>query len=253
MGRRKKRRGHGTLLLIVELILGIVILIGFFGVGAYFLCPLKNVKVEGTDLYTSEEIQGYILDDEYSGNAMYAFIKNKMFPKGDAEFIDSFDVKLTSMNSLTIVCNEKKILGYLIQEDGNYVYFDYNGRIAEISQTFVDRGYMKVEGVSCENPERGKKLTIGKEQIGYLTSLIKILQKNNLMPNVVSYDENSHIILSYETYNISLGSSVYLEEKIDRVLRILPQLDGLHGTLHLENYSSASTDIVFEKDNYSDE
>ena len=64
MGRRKKRRGHGTLLLIVELILGIVILIGFFGVGAYFLCPLKNVKVEGTDLYTSEEIQGYILDDE---------------------------------------------------------------------------------------------------------------------------------------------------------------------------------------------
>ncbi|SEA58049.1 cell division protein FtsQ [Pseudobutyrivibrio sp. ACV-2] len=253
MGRRRKKRGHGALLLIVELILGIVILIGFFGVGAYFLCPLKNVKVEGTDLYTSEEIQGYILDDEYSGNAMYAFIKNKMFPKGDAEFIDSFDVKLTSMNSLTIVCNEKKILGYLIQEDGNYVYFDYNGRIAEISQTFVDRGYMKVEGVSCENPERGKKLTIGKEQIGYLTSLIKILQKNNLMPNVVSYDENSHIILSYETYNISLGSSVYLEEKIDRVLRILPQLDGLHGTLHLENYSSASTDIVFEKDNYSDE
>ncbi len=253
MGRRRKKRGHGALLLIVELILGIVILIGFFCVGAYFLCPLKNVKVEGTNLYTSEEIQGYILDDEYSGNAMYAFIKNKMFPKGDAEFIDSFDVKLTSMNSLTIVCNEKKILGYLIQEDGNYVYFDYNGRIAEISQTFVDRGYMKVEGVSCENPERGKKLTIGKEQIGYLTSLIKILQKNNLMPNVVSYDENSHIILSYETYNISLGSSVYLEEKIDRVMRILPQLDGLHGTLHLENYSSASTDIVFEKDNYSDE
>ena len=176
-----------------------------------------------------------------------------MFPKGDAEFIESFDVKLTSMNSLTIVCNEKKILGYLIQEDGNYVYFDYNGRIAEISQTFVDRGYMKVEGVSCENPERGKKLTIGKEQIGYLTSLIKILQKNNLMPNVVSYDESSHIILSYDTYNISLGSSVYLEEKIDRVMRILPQLEGLHGTLHLENYSSASTDIVFQKDNYSDE
>lgn len=249
MGRRRQRRSHGFILLLVELILGIIILIGFFGVGAYFLCPLKKVAVEGTDLYTPEEIQEYILDDEYSGNAMYAFIKNKLFPKGDAEFIDSFDVKLTSMNNLTIVCNEKKILGYLIQEDGTYVYFDYNGKITEISQTFVDRGYMKVEGVSCEKPERGEKLSIGKEQVGYLTSLIKILQKNNLMPNVVSYDENSHIILSYDTYNISLGSSVYLEEKIDRMMRILPQLDGLHGTLHLENYSSASTDIVFEKDN----
>ncbi len=253
MSRKRKKKRSGALLLIIEIILGLTILVGFAGVGAYFLCPLQEVSVEGTDLYTAEEIQGYILDDEYSGNAIYAFLKNKAFPKGDAEFIDSFDVKLTGMNSLTIICNEKIILGYLSQEDGNYIYFDYDGVITEISQTFVDRGYMKVEGVSCEEPERGKKLTIGEEQIGYLTSLIKILQKNNLMPNVVSYDENGRIILAYDTYNISLGSSVYLEEKIDRVMRILPQLEGLHGTLHLENYSNASTDIVFEKDGTSEE
>ena len=253
MSRKRKKKRSGALLLIIEIILGLTILVGLAGVGAYFLCPLQEVSVEGTDLYTAEEIQGYILDDEYSGNAIYAFLKNKAFPKGDAEFIDSFDVKLTGMNSLTIICNEKKILGYLSQEDGNYIYFDYDGVITEISQTFVDRGYMKVEGVSCEEPERGKKLTIGEERIGYLTSLIKILQKNNLMPNVVSYDENGRIILAYDTYNISLGSSVYLEEKIDRVMRILPQLEGLHGTLHLENYSNSSADIVFEKDGTSEE
>jgi len=68
------------------------------------------------------------------------------------------------------------------------------------------------------------------------------------MPNVVSYDENSHITLKYDTYNIALGSSVYLEEKIDRALKILPQIEGLQGTLHLENYSTQNTDIVFEKD-----
>ena len=152
------------------------------------------------------------------------------------------------MNSITIHCNEKKILGYILQEDGKYIYFNYSGVIVEISETFVDRGYMKVEGVECEKPEIGSTLSIGEEQIGYLTSLIKILNKNDLMPNVVSYDENGRIVLSYDTYNIALGSSVYLEEKIDRALRILPQLDGLSGTLHLENYSSSSTDIVFEKD-----
>ncbi len=248
MARKKKRRKSGFLLVLIELILGLVIL-AVFAVGlAYYLCPLQEVAVEGTDLYTAEEIQGYILDDEYSGNTVYAFAKNKLFPKGDAEFIDSFDVKITGMNSLTIVCNEKKILGYMAEPDGRYIYFNYDGVITEISETYVDRGYMKVEGVSCEEPERGQTLSIGEDQIGYLTSLIKILQKNDLMPNVVSYDEEGRITLGYDTYNISLGSSVYLEEKIDRVLRILPQLDGLHGTLHLENYSNASTDIVFEKD-----
>ena len=79
MARRRRKKSHGFILVLVELILGIIILIGLFGVGAYFLCPLKKVAVEGTDLYTSQEIEEYILDDEYSGNAMYAFIKNKLF------------------------------------------------------------------------------------------------------------------------------------------------------------------------------
>lgn len=253
MSKRRRRRRKAFVLILVELILAVVIVATLLAVGAYFLCPIKELSVEGTDLYTSEEIKNYILDDEYSGNAIYAFAKNKLFPKGDAEFIDSFDVKLTGMNSITIVCNEKKILGYIPQEDGKYIYFNYSGEIVEISETFVDRGYMKVEGVVCEEPEIGVKLPIGKEQIGYLTSLIKILNKNDLMPNVVSYDEDGRITLSYDTYNISLGSSVYLEEKIDRALRILPQLEGMVGTLHLENYSTSSTDIVFEKDSGEEE
>ena len=248
MSRRRKKRRRAFVLVLIEFLLAVVIVVGLLGVGAYFLCPIKEVSVEGTDLYTADEIKGYILDDEYSFNAVYVFIKNKLFPKGDAEFIDSFDVQLTGMNSVNIVCNEKKILGYIYQEDGKYVYFNYSGEIVEISETFVDRGYMKVEGVYCEEPKIGEKLPIGKEQIGYLTSLIKILNKNDLMPNVISYDEDGRIILSYDTYNIAIGSSVYLEEKIDRALRILPQLEGMSGTLHLENYSSSSTDIVFEKD-----
>jgi hypothetical protein len=134
-----------------------------------------------------------------------------------------------------------------------YIYFDYDGDIVEISESFVDRDYMRVEGVTCEEAEIGKKLRIGDDEIGYLTSLIKILNKNNLMPNGISYDDRGRITLRYDTYNISLGSSVYLEEKIDRLTRILPQIEGLYGTLHLENYSNQNTDIVFEKEEITEE
>ncbi len=244
--RRKRRKSH--ILAIIEIIFSLILLLVILGILAYFLCPLTDVSVEGTDLYTSDQVSEYILDDKYSTNTIYAFLKNKLFPKGDAEFIESFDVKITGMHSITIVCNEKPILGYISQEDGKYIYFNYDGSITEISESYIDRGYMQVEGVTCEEPEVGMTLPIGDDQIGYLTSLIKILQKNDIMPNVVSYDENSHITLKYDTYNISLGSSVYLEEKIDRALKILPQIEGLQGTLHLENYSTQNTDIVFEKD-----
>lgn len=250
MSKRKKRRRSvfGFIVVLIELILGIGIILAIVGAAAYYFCPLKDVKVEGTDLYTKDEIVEYVLDDEYCSNTVYAFVKNKVFPKGDAEFIESFDVAITGRNSLTITCNEKPIMGYVALEDGRYIYFNYDGVIVEVSESFIDRGYMKVEGVTCQDPKVGDALNIGDDQVGYLTSLIKILQKNDLMPNVISYDENGRITLSYETYRISLGSYVYLEEKIDRVLRILPEIEGMYGTLHVENYSNQNTDIVFEKD-----
>ena len=132
MSRKRKRRRIGSLILgIIELLLAIVIFALIAMAAAYFLCPLKNVDVEGTDLYTKDEIVNYIIDDEYSHNTVYAFIKNKIFPKSDAEFIESFDVVIKGPNSLTIVCNEKSILGYILDEDGKYIYFDYDGKISE--------------------------------------------------------------------------------------------------------------------------
>jgi len=251
--QRKKRKRGGFILVIIEIILGIIILAMILGAAAYYFCPLKDVAVEGTDLYSSSEITEYILDDKYSSNTVYAFLKNKILPKSDAEFIESFDVKMTGLNSLTIVCNEKTILGYIVTEEEKYIYFDYDGIITEISESFVVRGYMRVDGVSPEEPKIGEELPIGEEQIGYLTSLIKILQKNSLMPNGITYDDKGRITLEYDTYKVSLGSSIYLEEKIDRLMRILPQIEGLYGTLHLENYSNQNTDIVFEKEQATEE
>ena len=246
--RRKKRKNKGIVIAIIEFVLAIVIIGALLAMADYFFCPLKKVTVEGTDLYTSKEVSDYILDDKYSSNTIYVFVKNKLFPKGDAEFIERFDVQITGMHSVNIVCKEKAILGYMTQDDGKYVYFNYEGKIAEISETYIERGYMKVDGVTCEEPKVGDKLSIGSDQIGYLTSLIKILKKNSLMPNEISYDENNHITLVYDTYNISLGNRSRLEEKIERVMLILPKIEGMQGTLHLENYSNQNTDIVFEKD-----
>ncbi len=245
MARRKKKRG-GLVLVIIEIILALIIILILAGVAAYYFCPLENVTVEGTDLYTDDEIKGYILDDEYSVNTVYVFLKNKLFPKDNAQFIESFDVKIKDRNSINIVCKEKTILGYIANEDGTYIYFDYNGIIAEISDVYID-GYMRVEGVVSEDAAIGDILNIGEDEVGYLTSLIKLLQKFDIIPHVISYDENKDITLKYDTYDIVVGSSAYLEEKIDRLEYILPQIEGMSGTLHLENYSNENTDIVFEK------
>ena len=241
-GSTKKNR----ILLIFEIVFGLILLLAIAGIVAYFTCPLKNVTVEGTDLYTKDEIVGYILDDKYCVNTVYVFLKNKVKPKKSAEFIESFDVKMKDKNTILIKVNEKSILGYMTNDESEYVYFNYDGLITEISKTYID-GYMEVSGVTYDDAKIGEKLSIGESELGYFTTLMKYIKKNKLVPKVIHYDENQNIILVFDDYNISLGSSSYLEEKLERLSYILPEIEGMQGTLHLENFSPNNTDVVFEK------
>lgn len=242
--RRRKRIGIG--LRIIRFILLLALFLGLLGAGIYYFCTLKTVTVEGTELYTDKEIEEYLLDDEYCTNTVYAFGKNLLFPKGNAEFIDHFEVKMTGIHSINIKAVEKVILGY-IADDGTYLYFDYNGDLVEISEAYVD-GYMKLNGLIVEEPQIGEALPIGEDKVGFLIACIKLVQKNDLMPEEIFYDDYGRMTLVYDNYKISLGNSSYLEEKISRLSYILPQIEGMSGTLHLENFSSDNTDIVFEKD-----
>lgn len=245
MAKRRKRKKKRFIFKLIKLILFLALVIGL-GIGfSYYFCGLKTVTVEGTDLYSDEEIKGYILDGDYSDNTVYVFVHNFLMPKGDAEFIDHFEVRMTGLNSININCVEKTILGYMKTETG-YIYFDYDGKIAEISSTYVE-GYMKVSKLEMEEPVIGEKLPIGDDKVGFLVAAIKLVEKEDLMPNAIEYDEFGRMTLIYDEYDICLGNSSYLEEKIDRLQYILPSIEGLSGTLHLENYSADNTDIVFEK------
>ena len=45
-----------------------------------------------------------------------------------------------------------------------------------------------------------------------------------------------------------MGNEENLSQKIIRLSSILPQLAGLKGTLHLENWTEETVDIVFDKE-----
>ncbi|MCF0186955.1 MAG: hypothetical protein HUJ98_10765 [Bacteroidaceae bacterium] len=244
--KKRKKRKIGIGLVIIFRLFIIALVVAALGAFCYYFCGLEEVTVEGTELYSDIEIQSHILDDEYSFNTVYVVAKNLIFPKTDMPFIDHFKVKMTGLNSINIVCVEKPILGYLDNQDGNFVYFNYDGNIVEVNPRFVE-GHIRLEGALCEEPEVGALLDIGERKVGYLVTLIKTVEKYELMPQNITFDENGRMTLVYEDYNIMVGDVDYIEEKMKRAINILPNVEGMKGTLHLENFSPTSTDIVFEK------
>jgi cell division protein FtsQ len=140
------------------------------------------------------------------------------------------------------------MMAYVLSADGeNQVYFDDDGVVQEISTLHVD-GLMLISGITVEDPKKGETLGIEEEQLEALLSMTKYIKKYDITASAIYFDEAGNLYITYgDSIQIEFGNSDYMSEKVMRLSYILPKLEGMTGTLHLEDWNTENTDIVFEK------
>ena len=241
--RRKKRRKIGLYILLILILLiaaGVFIVMNVFTV--------ENVVVEGNELYSSTQIENMVLNDEYSWNSLYLDLKYRFVDIGEVPFVDTMEVSLDNPHTVHIRVYEKGMLGYLyINSIGQNAYFDKDGFVVETSTEVID-GVPKITGISCEEVVLYEKLQLENSDIlRDLLNLTQTLKKYNLLPDEIQYDSNMEPVLYYGTIQVKIGSEDNLSQKVVRLSIILPQLDGLSGTLHLETWTPETTDIIWDR------
>lgn len=241
--RRKKRRKIGLYILLILILLiaaGVFIVMNVFTV--------ENVVVEGNELYSSTQIENMVLNDEYSWNSLYVDLKYRFVDIGEVPFVDTMEVSLDNPHTVHIKVCEKGMLGYLyINSIGQNAYFDKDGFVVETSTEVID-GVPKITGISCEEVVLYEKLQLENSDIlRDLLNLTQTLKKYNLLPDEIQYDSNMEPVLYYGTIQVKIGSEDNLSQKVVRLSIILPQLDGLSGTLHLETWTPETTDIIWDR------
>ena len=241
--RRKKRRKIGLYILLILILLiaaGVFIVMNVFTV--------ENVVVEGNELYSSTQIENMVLNDEYSWNSLYVDLKYRFVDIGEVPFVDTMEVSLDNPHTVHIKVYEKGMLGYLyINSIGQNAYFDKDGFVVETSTEVID-GVPKITGISCEEVVLYEKLQLENSDIlRDLLNLTQTLKKYNLLPDEIQYDSNMEPVLYYGTIQVKIGSEDNQSQKVVRLSIILPQLDGLSGTLHLETWTPETTDIIWDR------
>ena len=241
--RRKKRRKIGLYILLILILL---IAAGVFIV--MNVLTVENVVVEGNELYSSTQIENMVLNDEYSWNSLYVDLKYRFVDIGEVPFVDTMEVSLDNPHTVHIKVYEKGMLGYLyINSIGQNAYFDKDGFVVETSTEVID-GVPKITGISCEEVVLYEKLQLENSDIlRDLLNLTQTLKKYNLLPDEIQYDSNMEPVLYYGTIQVKIGSEDNLSQKVVRLSIILPQLDGLSGTLHLETWTPETTDIIWDR------
>ena len=243
---RRIRKGRGRIAGMVFLLLLLLLAVGALVVIKLF--TVDKVIVSGNTYYSQEAVEEWLLDDEYSWNSLYVFFKYKFQAPRELAFVDSVDVSLAPPHTLKITVHEKELMGRIyIDSLGQNAYFDKGGTVVEMSSEEVE-GVPKVTGIDVDKIELYEKLPIkGNSVLKNLLSLTQILKKYELTPKNIKYGTEGSYTLKFGKISVMLGQAKDFNEKISRLSRILPKLEGQKGTLHLESWSENTTDITFEK------
>mgnify|MGYP001658387428 FL=1 len=208
---------------------------------------VDTVEVRGSSHYTDEEIKSMVLRGPLASNSFLAPLLYSNSNTDNITFVDGFAITRLNRNSICISVKEKKPVGCIHYLD-SYVYFDRNGIFIE-GTTTRDESIPYFDGIQVNDVIMNEKLDIrGESVLNTAVALSTIFQKSSIVPDHIQFDETYAITLIYGDITVKLGKDESLEEKMNRVLAILPDISGKKGILHMESVSTDSNTFEEEED-----
>ena len=207
---------------------------------------MDTVEVLSSDRYTDEEIKDMVLRGPLASNSVLAPMLYSNSVEG-VPFVEGFAVRQVNRNTIAIGVKEKKPVGCIPFLDC-FIYFDRSGKIIE-SSTERDEKIPYFDGLEVNHVALEEDLAIKEESVlNTAVSLARIFEKNDMIPDHIYFDEKYQISLEYGPVLVQLGKDRYLEDKMARLIAILPKISGQKGILHMESVTADVKTITFEKE-----
>ncbi len=209
---------------------------------------ITTVLVTGNDHYSAEEIEDYVMSGKYGYNSIVLYFKCLTNRIDQIPFVEKMNVELISPTEVNIEVYEKAVAGYVEYLD-HYLYFDKDGMVIESSTKQMERVPF-VTGLDFDYITLHEKLPVEDENVFRLIlNITQLLTKYEIITDRIYFDSDYNITLYFADVRVYLGSSDYLDEKINRLRFLLPELEGHSGLLHMENYKGEGDKFTFSKDN----
>ncbi|MCR5591652.1 MAG: cell division protein FtsQ [Lachnospiraceae bacterium] len=232
------------ILLTVVIILGVICGVLVFLWNHY---SITSVTITGNSHYTDDEIKDMVFSGPYSYNSLVLSMMYRNRSIKDIPFIEKMDVDIVSANSVRINVYEKAVAGY-VEYLMHYMYFDKDGIVVESSNRIMD-GIPFVTGLSYDHVVLHEPLPV-KDPSVFMTilSVTQLLGKYEIATDRIAFDADGKITLYFGNARVALGTDDFIDEKINEMHLLLPQLQGYSGTLHMENYVGEEVNFSFDMD-----
>lgn len=235
----KKNQLKVTGLIAVLLLAGVIFFFTYYQV--------DEVQVMGSSHYSEKQIKKMVLRGPMASNSVLApLIYTKKNTK-DVPFVEGYTVTRLNRHTICVSVKEKDIVGCIPYLD-SYIYFDRNGTFIE-SSTERNEKIPFFDGIKVKHVIYNEELPIKDKMVmNTAVALSTIFQKNDKIPDHIEFSDDGQISLLYGDITVKLGKDEYLEDKMTRVLAILPLITDKKGILHAENVNDNSKMITLEQE-----
>ena len=211
-----------------------------FALTALLLIFLWNMRidvisVEGSEFYSEEEIIDFIFETPAERNFLYAWLNDRIGEKKSIPFVAGYTLEFIGVHEVKITVYEKSVVGY-IEYMGSNMYFDQDGTIVE-SSTEQREGVPLITGLDFDYIVLYKPLPVEDDTtFTQILNLTQLIARYQIDVDRIYFDSRMNATLYIGGVRVLLGNNQNMEYKIAELSGMLPQLKGLSGVLHLENY-----------------
>lgn len=232
----KIRRPNGVMigLAAIVLILGVTVL--SFQIG--------DITVSGNNRYTQEELIDRIFKNKADRNTIYCYVKDKLGKHEQIPFVEDYHLVFCGPSKVEVIVHEKSVVGY-VDYMSSCMYFDKDGIIVESTNEEVE-GIPRIVGLEYGQIVLHKPLPVSDENIfGQILILTQVLTAYHMDVERIQFDRKGDVTLYMKDLEVFLGDSSNVDGKILRLSNMMPELEGLKGTLYLDTYDPSNNQMAY--------
>lgn len=229
----KKRTG-----ILAALIIMLLLVIAVLSV------KITDVTVTGNRRYTDEQMTGILFPDSISRNTVFCYLRDRFQKHAAIPFVEDYRIVFQGLNKVEIIVYEKSVVGY-VSYMSSYMYFDKDGIIVESANQMLP-GIPWITGLKFGHIVLYQKLPVENQQIfDEILNLTQILSIYEMQVDKIQYNSFNEATLYMGDIEVVLGNNESLNGKITELNDMLPQLEGLSGTLYLDTYDDTNSSAMY--------
>lgn len=228
--KRKLKKQFKILLITIPVVAALAALI-------IFAFRLQTVKVNfDLNQFTEAEVKAY-MDAKKIDNTLIFWFRNKIGMSEKMHMFEEYSVKMNSPFKVTITAYEKKLKGYL-KNDNTYYYFDDTGNILKVSTEKIGK-IPRVTGIEYDKLVLYEKIYAkNSDALDTLLNVSSAIEEYDFNVKKIKISDKLETTLYIKKIQVQLGKESNLDKKLLALNDMYDNVVKYEGVLNMKRIST---------------